>query len=120
MLKPNEIAIDRAQLNKLLSDIKDLRQDNEVKNEEIKQLYQGTIKVFEALGMAENGEVKPALLQDGFKFSMLVSGAKDIFGLIIQSQFSKKAEEILTNKFSAFKTLLPVFLKYSEQFKNKN
>lgn len=109
-LKENEVAVDRQQLENLLNEI-------EIQESEIRQLYDAAIKLMDVIGMVENGEVKKEIFEEGVSIRSIVSGAKSTIGLFITAGVSKKAEEKLTEKFSFFKPLVPLFEKYGHKFR---
>jgi hypothetical protein len=112
-LKENEIAIDRQQLNVLLT-------LNETQREEIKQLYFGSIQLLEMLGLAENGKVKAEAFADGANpLPEILKEASSLIGLVMQAGapfgMGKKAEKKLIEKFSFFTQLIPLFIKIGNE-----
>ncbi len=115
-LKETEIAINKESLKALLD-------QNESQKAEIRALYDGSIKVMELIGLAESGQIKSEAFEDGGNaLPEILKGASSIMGLVMQAQvpvIGKKAEAKLVEKFSFFKDLIPVFVKYGNEFKNK-
>lgn len=80
---------------------------------ERKQLYNAAIKTFEVIGMAENGKVK--FEKGSFSVMSAVGSVKDILWLIGNAQFSDKAALKLSEKFSYFTELKPLFEKIEKE-----
>lgn len=108
-----EIKIPKQQLTELLNKL-------EEKDAELKALYNGSIKVMELVGLAENGKIKAECFEEGANpIPEVIKGGSSIMSLVMQSQtpfIGKKAEAKLTEKFSFFKDLIPLFIKYGNQY----
>ncbi len=87
---------------------------------DIFNLYNGSIKTMEVIGLAENGKMKPGILSgEANPLGLVLKGGSDIFTLAMQAQvpvLGKKAEAKLLDKFSFFKELIPLFEKYGAEF----
>lgn len=108
-----KIEIEQEQLDTLLSRI-------EEQNADIKKLYDGSMKILELLGLAENGLAKTECFT-GEENAMpnIIKGAGSLFTLLTQSQIpimGKRAEAKLVEKFSFFATMVPIFEKYGKEF----
>lgn len=113
-IKENQVAVDKTQLTLLL-------EKNETQAAEIKALYDGTIKMFTVLGLADGKRIKTeAFGEDGNAMSCLIKGGGSIITLAAKAAslgpFGKKAEKELKEKFSFFADLVPMFEKYGKQF----
>lgn len=110
-----KIEVDEDQLNTLIT-------KNETQRDEIKQLYDASIKILEMLGLAENGKAKTACFS-GEENAMphIIKGAGSLFTKLTQSQIpiiGKAAQKELEERFAFFGTLVPVFEKYGKEFYN--
>lgn len=108
-----QITISKDKLNSLLDKIDE-------KEAEIQALYNGSIKVMELVGLAENGKIKSECFEEGANaIGEVIKGGSSIMSLVMQSQtpfIGKKAEAKLMEKFSFFKDLIPLFIKYGNQY----
>lgn len=122
-MEQNEIAIDRGKLKILLDNTGTLEKTIEAQRAEIRALYDGSIKVMEIIGLAENGIIKAEAFEEGGgAIPEILKGASSIIGLVMQSQvpvIGKKAEKKLIERFSFFQELIPLFIKYGNEFKLK-
>lgn len=112
-LKNGEIAIEKKLLITLYNQL-------ENQKAEIRALYDGSIKVLSLIGLAENGRVKTEAFEEGGNaMPEILKGAGSIMSLVMQSQvpiIGKKAEQKLIEKFDFFKHLIPMFIKYGNEF----
>lgn len=114
-VKPNEIIIDRDRLSDLLA--RNAEYDNEMR-----QLYNGVLKIFGFLGLADmdangNEVIKAKVFQEkGLSIRDIGSGLKSSIGLFIQAGISKKAEQKLEERLSFMKPLFPLLEKYAREF----
>lgn len=109
----NTMTIDKQSFKKMLDkNDTDEARIIELEKERVK-LYVVAIKTLEIIGMAENGKLK--IKDGGFSMRSIISGAKPTMSLIIQAQFSEKAEEKLGEKFAYFKDVIPLFEKIEKE-----
>ena len=116
-LQPGEIAVNEIELKLLIELTATLKND-------LFELYKGSIGLLSVLGLAENGQVKAeAFGEDGKTLPHIIKQAGNIIGLVMKSQapgpFGKNAAKELTEKFAFFTPLIPLFIKYGEEFKNE-
>lgn len=114
-MSDKKIEVPESQLTQLIEKNEELKKD-------VKQLYDGCIKILELLGLAEDGRFKsecfgpdsdnplPQVLKSAGSIMLLAGQA----GVPI---LGKQAEKKLLEKFGFFNPLIPTFLKYGEEFK---
>jgi hypothetical protein len=115
-LKDNETIVDIKALETLLTNI-------EKKDEQILQLYVGSIKLLSLLGLAADGKVKDELFSEDVNIiPMILKEATALMGLITMCQapvIGKKYQAQLVEKFSFFMPLVPVFNQIKTEFEVK-
>ncbi len=95
---------------------------NDEQEREIRMLYNSSISVLELLGLAENGRFKSEYFGEDSE-NPLPSVLKEVGSLMVLCTqaavpvLGKNAEKKLTERFSFFKDLIPVFEKYGKKFK---
>lgn len=115
-LKENEIVVKKEQLQQLLYVNKRHLAEKQELLQERKELYNGCIKIFEVIGLAENGKLK---ISGEVTIKQIIGGAKPTLMLLINSTWSSTAEEKIKQKFSFLKELFPLFQKIDSEIKNQ-
>ena len=115
-MQEKEITIPESRLSHVLDTIEKQRYEILELQAEIKQLYDGCLKCFEVIGLAENGTVK---LTKDINIRTIISGSKPTLMLLINSMWSDSAVERISEKFAFLKELMPLFEKISNEQKNK-
>ena len=109
------VQVKKEQLDKLI-------EQNQQQKQEIKELYDGTIKLLDVLGLVENNKIKPEYFNgEQNPIPDILKSASSIMMLATQANIpglGKKAEAKLVEKFSFFKQLIPIFEKYGKEFYN--
>ena len=114
------IKIDKSQLAELLERNQQLQNENNSKDEDIKQLYNACMKIMEMVGVAKEGKIKKEITEPGGNaISEVLKEAGSIMTLVFKAQVpvaGRRSEEKLAEKFSFFKDLLPLFQKYEQKY----
>lgn len=116
-LQENEIVVKKEQLEQLLSVNKRLLAEKQELLAERKQLYHGCIKIFEVIGLAENGALK---VSEEVTIKHVIKGAKPTLMLLLNTMWSSTAEEQIKQKFLFLKELFPLFEKMNNEIKSQN
>lgn len=115
-----KIEIEKKQLADLLEWNQQLQDTVNQKDEEIKALYFGVMKVTDLLGISENAVIKPSMKEKGVNpLPEIIKSAGGLFALVMQSGIPGigiKAKAQLTEKFGFFADLMPLFERYEKQF----
>lgn len=113
MTEPIETTIKIAELEILLTTI-------EMQKSEILKLYLGSMQVLSLLGLAKDGKVKAeAFEEEGNALPEILKEASGLMMLVMKAQvpvIGKQAEKELIQKFSFFSELIPLFIKYGNEF----
>lgn len=115
-----KIEIDKSQLAELLERNQQLQNENNSKDEDIRQLYDACMNIMEMVGVAKDGRVKKEITEPGGNaISEVLKEAGSIITLVMKAQVpvvGKKYEEKLADKFAFFKDLMPLFQKYELKY----
>jgi len=115
--------IPKEQLKELLEWNQQLQNTILQKDEEIKAMYFAVMKVTDMLGVSENGIIKPSMKDKNVNpVPEVIKAASGLVTLMFQSGMpviGADAKKKLTEKFSFFGDMLPIFEKYENQYGKK-
>jgi hypothetical protein len=112
-----QVTVSKEQLDQLIAQNKELKK-------EVREMYDGTIKLLDTLGLVKDNVIKPEYFNgEENPLPEILKSAGSIITLATQANMpipvlAKKAEAKLVDKFSFFKELMPIFIKYGKEFYN--
>ena len=113
-----KVLVDEDVLRKIIADLRESQSD-------FKQLYDSSMSFLSLFSLVENGQIIPELLKtdDGEEdkkiIPLVLKKAGGFLVLCTKAMALKSAQNELTDKFSFFKTMVPLFQKYHEKHKNQ-